>query len=309
MIMKQGYIYVMINPSYDGIVNIGKTTNEPEQIAKELTIATAVSTPFIVVYKRLFNNCHLAESLIHNYLTEQGYRIKDTLDFFSIPINEAINLIVNLNDNDDIEYQEGQQISDNEDLKDTYYNRALDYEFGLNNEFIDYEKAIQYYQLAADLEHIKAYHCIGNIYEYDIKNEKKSIEYYKLSVERGFFLSYINLGRIYISSETYKNEHNQYTAWNNFIQTLQNISNDLKDLLYKDISEGLYDLIYYYHLYDKSIPYDWINTLISYKPGILDAAQNKFNRFYKKCYEETDEHIEEKFLEFIKTTIDFIESL
>ena len=63
---NKGYVYVMINPSYEGLVKIGKTTKDPEERAKELSSATGVATPFIVVYKRVFNDCSIAESLIHN---------------------------------------------------------------------------------------------------------------------------------------------------------------------------------------------------------------------------------------------------
>ena len=58
----KGYVYVMINPSCEGLVKIGKTTKDPEERAKDLSSATGVATPFIVVYKRLFNDCSIAET-------------------------------------------------------------------------------------------------------------------------------------------------------------------------------------------------------------------------------------------------------
>lgn len=313
--INQGYVYVMINPSYNGIIKIGKTTKEPEERAKELSSATGVATPFIVVYKRLFNNCHLAESIIHNHFTEQGYRINDSREFFSTPIDEAINYIVSLCDESDNEsYQEEQNITDNEDLKETFYSLALDYELGNNNTFIDYDKAIQFYQKAADLGHFKAYDSIGNIYELYLHNDKKAIEYYKLSVERGYFLSYIRLGIIFLSSKQYFSEQNQYIAWNNFIQTIEDIDSDLKDLLYKDISTGLHDLIFYYQLYNKPIPNDWINTLSSYKLGILDYAIEQYNKqkadydykYNHKNYDEAEEYVDYRHLQFRQNILDYI---
>lgn len=313
--INQGYVYVMINPSYNGIIKIGKTTKEPEERAKELSSATGVATPFIVVYKRLFNNCHLAESIIHSHFTEQGYRINDSREFFSTPIDEAINFIVSLSDHfDNDPYQEEQNITDNEDLKETFYNLALDYQFGNNNTFIDYDKAIEYYQKAADLGHFGAYNSIGQIYEFYLKNEKKAIEYYKLSVDRGYFLSYIRLGIIFLSSKQYFSEENQYIAWNSFIQTIKDIDNNLKDLLYKDISSGLYDLILHYQLYNKPIPNDWINILSSYKLGILDYAIEEYNKkksdydykYNQKSYDEAEEYVDYRYLQFRQNILDFI---
>ena len=62
---NKGYVYVMINPSYEGLVKIGKTTKDPDARAKELSSATGIATPFIVAYKRMFNDCHVAEKTIH----------------------------------------------------------------------------------------------------------------------------------------------------------------------------------------------------------------------------------------------------
>lgn len=72
---NKGYVYAMINPLYEGLVKIGKTTKDPEIRAKELSSSTGVATPFIVVYKRLFNDCHSAEKLAHSLLTDKGYII------------------------------------------------------------------------------------------------------------------------------------------------------------------------------------------------------------------------------------------
>lgn len=255
----------------------------------------------------------LAESIIHNHFAEQGYRINDSREFFSAPIDEAINFIISLNDDfDDESCREEQHITtDDEDLKETFYSLALDYRFGNDNTFIDYDKAIQFYQKAADLGHIKAYDGIGKIYELCFSNDRKAIEYYKLSVERGYFLSYVRLGVIFLSSEQCSSEHNQYIAWNNFIQIIQDIDDDLKDLLYKDISFGLYELIRYYQLYDKSIPDDWINALSSYKLGILDYAIEQHNECdYEYNHKSSDEaDVVYRRLQRSQNLLDFINNI
>lgn len=88
-----GYVYVMINPSIPNLVKIGKTLRDPYERAKELSSATGVPTPFIVVYYKAFSNCHLAEAAIHKYLEEKGMRINSNREFFQTTPTEAINFL------------------------------------------------------------------------------------------------------------------------------------------------------------------------------------------------------------------------
>ena len=95
---KSGYVYVMINPSIDGMVKIGKTTRDPNERVKELSAATGVPTPFVLVYYKQFSNCHLAEEDIHKLLKNQGYRVNDNREFFRISPTAAIQIIQNYYD-------------------------------------------------------------------------------------------------------------------------------------------------------------------------------------------------------------------
>ena len=88
-----GYVYVMINSSFDGLVKIGKTSRDPDERAKELSSATGVPTPFVVVFYKEFDNCDIAESQIHQFLTDAGCRVNDNRDFFRVPVKEAIEVV------------------------------------------------------------------------------------------------------------------------------------------------------------------------------------------------------------------------
>lgn len=90
---KQGYIYVMVNPSLEGMVKIGKTSRDPKERAKELSTATGVPTPFILVYQKQFEDCDLAERTIHQLLESRGCRVNNNREFFNISTSEAIDLI------------------------------------------------------------------------------------------------------------------------------------------------------------------------------------------------------------------------
>lgn len=62
---NEGYVYVLINPSMEGLIKIGKTTKDPKERAREISASTGVATPFIVAYFRKFRNCHEAEKTVH----------------------------------------------------------------------------------------------------------------------------------------------------------------------------------------------------------------------------------------------------
>ena len=89
----EGYVYVMTNSSIEGQVKIGKTTRDPYERAKELSSATGVPTPFVVVFYKPFKDCHLAEKTIHQYLEKKGYRVNNNREFFNMSIPEAIDVV------------------------------------------------------------------------------------------------------------------------------------------------------------------------------------------------------------------------
>jgi len=49
-----GYIYALVNASMPGLVKVGRTSRDPKDRAAELSGATGVATPFLVVYHEHF---------------------------------------------------------------------------------------------------------------------------------------------------------------------------------------------------------------------------------------------------------------
>lgn len=90
---SNGFVYVMINASMPDMVKIGHTTKDPNERAKELSSATGVPTPFIVVFFKPFLNSEKTEKDIHQFLQYQGYRVNDNREFFYMPVNDAINVV------------------------------------------------------------------------------------------------------------------------------------------------------------------------------------------------------------------------
>lgn len=190
-----------INPSYEGLVKIGKTTREPEERVKELSAATGVVSPFILVYKRLFQDCHTAESNIHTVLTDKGYRVSESREFFRLNVTDAINALIALPDvvaATPVKVETKKEIS----LAESYFLRAEKLYFGSDDDFSDLEEAVEMYEKVGELGYAAAYERLGGIYidyfeEQDIWNENKrlkaDIKAYRKAAEGGLWWCYDTL--------------------------------------------------------------------------------------------------------------------
>lgn len=85
--MAQGFVYVLLNPSFPDQVKIGLTEQTSELRAKQLR-TTGVPTPFIVVYDELVSECELVERKLHQRFA--AYRVSSDREFFRIPVREAV---------------------------------------------------------------------------------------------------------------------------------------------------------------------------------------------------------------------------
>ena len=91
-------IYVMSNPSLQGMIKIGYTGKEIEVRRGILSKATGVPTPFKVEYiYRLQGRGMELEREIHSYLKE--FRLNNEREFFEIDIKQAIEAIQKIGKN------------------------------------------------------------------------------------------------------------------------------------------------------------------------------------------------------------------
>ena len=221
---SSGFVYVMINTSYTGLVKIGKTTKDPDERAKELSSATGVVTPFIVVYKRQFNNCHVAEKVIHNILEEQGYRVNSSREFFSIDITEAINLIMTIPNEDNNNFIDDcvEDNSLNDNLADSFYEKATDYYYGTEDVFEDIDLALEYFEKSASLGKAEAYLKIGDIWR-NRGNMRQAINSYKKGIDNDCLLCYGKLGEIFNDEDSgFYNKRNAELAYKKFFEYVDN---------------------------------------------------------------------------------------
>lgn len=85
--MAQGFVYILLKPSFPEQVKIGRTEQTSELRAKKLW-TTGVPTPFIVVYDELVSDCKAVEDRLHRKFA--AYRTTSDREFFRVPVREAI---------------------------------------------------------------------------------------------------------------------------------------------------------------------------------------------------------------------------
>lgn len=83
----EGFVYILLNPSFPDQVKIGVTQRPSKTRAKELW-TTGVPTEFIVVWDELVSDCQEVERRLHERFSK--YRVNRAREFFRIPVREAV---------------------------------------------------------------------------------------------------------------------------------------------------------------------------------------------------------------------------
>jgi hypothetical protein len=83
----EGYVYVLTNKAYRGLVKIGRTTNSVEERAQKLS-STGVPFPFEIAFKMKVTDCVACEKWLHNKFSHK--RVNDGKEFFRVPAREVI---------------------------------------------------------------------------------------------------------------------------------------------------------------------------------------------------------------------------
>lgn len=217
--VESGYLYVLANSAMPGLVKVGKTTRSPSERALELSSATGLPTPFIVVYEEQFSDCGSAERFVHTILENRGFRVSDGREFFNAPVNEIVRAIglakkavdrnprpdtvggnevaaslCGVNESDELEQlQTPYKINDYDEPWSAAFEEAERHFYGLDDYIQDYGEALRFYRQAATLGSLEAYAKIGRMYDYGEgmrEDQQKAFEYYKEGARKGSGMCY-----------------------------------------------------------------------------------------------------------------------
>ncbi|MFM2036218.1 MAG: hypothetical protein RL459_1483 [Pseudomonadota bacterium] len=82
-----GYVYVLSNPSMQGIVKIGSTERNVKERVTELSATTGVPTPFVIECSVLTENPKDLEFALHDEF--DSFRVNGNREFFSLPVESV----------------------------------------------------------------------------------------------------------------------------------------------------------------------------------------------------------------------------
>lgn len=211
---NKGYLYILTNPSIHGQVKIGRTERHPEERRKEISAATGVSTPFELVYWNFFDDCHLAESTLHKRLEQEGYRVSNNREFFTINEEKAKKLIEELS----LELTKSDQ-NPNKIVKE-----GIRWLYGNEGTLRNEKRALDYFEQAAALDYYLGYYWAGVACEkiaLTVKRktdqaswQQRALNHYQNAMKKSYYKAYARSSWLYRKF----NQHNEanYT-WNEFL--------------------------------------------------------------------------------------------
>lgn len=204
---KPGFVYALINVSMPGLVKVGQTSRDPEERAKELSAATGVPTPFIVVYQEFFADCEEAERRTHTILDSKGYRSSPDREFFLVPLKDVISILIQLQ----AEAPALSQLhsvttpaTDTKHLARELLSRAKDSSIGRGDVLKDYSEAYRLYQDAARLGAGEAYLVLSHFEVCGFgrpKNLERAMEWLRRGVQAGVVDCYPDMAWLFSNSE------------------------------------------------------------------------------------------------------------
>lgn len=200
-----GYLYVLANSAMPNMVKIGKTTRTPKDRATELSSATGLPVPFIVIYEQLFDNCSVAERFVHTYLQAKGHRVSENREFFSAPVNEIIRAISSapgaIDNEDDLTKNTENSSTTNVPLWKNLLEEANSINYGPIEALRDYKEAINLYNKTLNLGGLPAYSELGRMHQRGSGlsiNIAKAMSYYKEGTRKGNIHCYWAMGMLYL---------------------------------------------------------------------------------------------------------------
>ena len=222
---NQGYIYVLANSSIPDLVKVGKSSRSASERAQELSRASGVPTPFIVVYEQLFEDCDAAEKLIHAVLTRIGMRQSDSREFFRASSKDVIDVILATPGKSSDASVLGEGQDDLESLVTSFpwsgiFQEAENSNYGSNGAIQDREEAMILYLEAAKLGCPLASERIGSMYRHAPESQdffnSKALDWYKTGVRAGNYYCYICMAGIFQENG---HQENHQKAFNLYIRS------------------------------------------------------------------------------------------
>lgn len=233
--MSSGYVYILMNLSMPDLVKIGLTTRTLDERITELSGATGVPTPCILIYRRFFENCLVAENKMHSLLSD--YRLSNNREFFKIPVYEAIDALISLEDGSSglPSKSDNDKKTKVSSLDEDLIVHAKNMFYGDFGELQDYTEAFNTFNKLASHNHPIALQYIGKMRLNGLgcrKNLNMAINNYNNGARHGNIGCYAELGSIYLLHEKLRNISLAFTMYNKYFELANEKLTVSEDILY-----------------------------------------------------------------------------
>lgn len=217
--MATGFVYALINASMPGLVKVGRTVKDPRERASELSAATGVATPFLVVYHDYFADVEAAEAWVHETLQHRGYRVATNREFFNAEVVDVIKTIAACPGKIAPQAVMGDEPGfDALSPGDKLFAQAEEYYFGLGDVIQDYLQALPLYKQAARLGSLDAFSRLGemSLYANGVRqNNQLALRHFSEGAQKGNFHCYRRMAEIYC----YQFEEDNFRkCWSRFFE-------------------------------------------------------------------------------------------
>jgi hypothetical protein len=225
--MDQGWVYVLVNSSIPGLAKVGRTTHAPAERAAELSAATGVATPFVLVFDQTFDDCAEAEHRVHSELDRRGLRVAPNREFFRGAPSEIIRVII------EVAEQVGPApLVGPQPCAERLRLAADGALFGEGDILQDTGEALRLYRLAATRGSLLAFERVGQIYttlylaKRDRARRRSSMVALKEGARRGNYYCYSEMSVIFASEHHIANFVKCWDLF--FMQRLHNFRQELE---------------------------------------------------------------------------------
>lgn len=165
----------------------------PEERAQELSQATGVPSPFYVAFSLPFVDCDNAERYFHTLLEIGGFRVAENREFFKVSLNEAIRLLLEVQQKLASSQANAQLSTYSDDspasaqLGEQLYDKAMELFWGEGDVIEDRDQAIELLEKAVGLDYPPAYVQLAQYYSHfrDSPDIKVALTILRDGIEHG----------------------------------------------------------------------------------------------------------------------------
>jgi T5orf172 domain. len=273
--LDPGFVYILINPTMPGLVKIGKTTRDPEGRASELSGATGVASPFVLVYSEPFQDCSRAEAHVQALIEADGFRVSPSREFFSIGIPDAIKAIqsakTHLENTPQTaisaafpDFGRSPDVATDATLWAEVLALADEANYGLGDSLQDPDEALRLYKHAANLGSAEACLQAGLLLQRQFNDERGAIEQFKEGARRGLADCHAELALAFAEA---KKHENALKCWGRYFAS--------EAFLSRHEAVGRYGYSYFSAVKCDQQPLAHLNELSQVRDQILDVADTR----------------------------------